>query len=160
MADGRVVSAFWGGCKNPGGSSKRAKLPPDEAATREKEAENKRRDRKADIKRRFVEHRATLETAKKWKGPRKFEEWLFALAERAMGDASEAEAAAIPQVCLLCAFFVDVHVRRSGWHTWRSSRTQLANVHAIRGQCSGSLRDIGRSSISPRPVYGHKPSNT
>ena len=31
MADGRVVSAFWGGCKNPDGSGKRAKLPPDEA---------------------------------------------------------------------------------------------------------------------------------
>jgi hypothetical protein len=93
-----VVSAFWGGSKNPDGSKKRAKLPPDEAEVRGKEVARKRAERKASLKARFLEHRAAGEKRKEWEGPRKFEEWLFALAEQEMRPHERARLASHPNV--------------------------------------------------------------
>ena len=76
-----MVSAHWGGARNPDGSCKRTKLPADQAKAREKQAAKTRAERKAQVKQRFLEHRKECEGRKDYTGPRKFEEWLLALAE-------------------------------------------------------------------------------
>jgi hypothetical protein len=102
LADGREVSAFWGGSKNPNGSKKRSKLVPEEAAAKQKVNNQQRAARKADMRRRFQEHRAVLEGRNQWQGTRKYDEWLMEIAGRALGDREEAEAAVMPMVLLLC----------------------------------------------------------
>ena len=95
-----------GGSKNPDGSKKRAKLPPDEAEVRGKEAARKRVERKASLKARFLEHRAVSEKRKAWEGPRKFEEWLFALAEQEISmrlhERAAPQAACVPGAAPAC----------------------------------------------------------
>lgn len=65
---------------------------------REKECEKIRAAKRASTKQRFYEHRARLEARKKWQGPRKYEEWLLALAERELAAGDAAEAAVMPEV--------------------------------------------------------------
>ena len=60
LADGREVSAFWGGSLNPNGSKKRSKLAAPEATAKQKAAEQQRTARKADLRRRLQVHRAVL----------------------------------------------------------------------------------------------------
>ena len=92
LADGREVSAFWGGSLNPNGSKKRSKLAAPEAAVKRKVGEQQRTARKADLRRRFQVYRAALEGRNLWQGTRKFDEWLMETAGRALGDMDAAEA--------------------------------------------------------------------
>lgn len=56
-------------------------------AARDKEMRQQRAATKADLEERFLAHRARLEKRKQWRGPRKFGEWMRALAERELEQA-------------------------------------------------------------------------
>ena len=55
-------------------------------AARDTELRQKRAAAKADLEERFLAHRARLEKRRKWHGPRKFGEWMRALAEHELED--------------------------------------------------------------------------
>ena len=74
MPDGREVSKFWGGSKNPDGSVKKRKMPVEQAAGKKKVARTKRAATKAAVRQRFLGYRATQEK------PKLFEAWLLHVA--------------------------------------------------------------------------------
>jgi hypothetical protein len=67
-----------------------------------KENQKRRKERKEQVKSLFVKRRGEAETNRSWKGPRKFEEWLFTLAERVLGGSSIEDSAQVHtlQACL------------------------------------------------------------
>ena len=54
---------------------------------RDRELRQKRAAAKAGLEERFLQHRAGVEKRRKWVGPRKFGEWMRALAERELDQA-------------------------------------------------------------------------
>lgn len=80
------------GCANLAklsGRKKRTKRSPNTAKAGNAATKARRADRKAAVEQRFLEHRAAAEKLKRWHGPRKFCEWLLALAERELDAASD-----------------------------------------------------------------------
>jgi hypothetical protein len=113
MPDGREVSKFWGGSKNPDGSVKKKKMPVEQAAGKKKVARTKRDATKAAVRQRFLGYRATQEKRKLFDGPRTFEAWLLHVASERLESADNADAAPIPQVrtellCLLSCVCTEV----------------------------------------------------
>ena len=104
MPDGREVSPFWGGAKNPDGSLKKQKMPAGEVVGRKKAARTKRAATKAAVRQRFLDYREVQERRKMFDGPRTFEAWLLHVANERLESADSADAAPMPQVLteLLC----------------------------------------------------------
>jgi hypothetical protein len=104
MPDGREVSLFWGGSRNPDGSLKKQKMPGGEVVGRKKAARTNRAAAKAAVRQRFLDYREVQERRKLFDGPRTFEAWLLHVANERLESADSADAAPIPQVLteLLC----------------------------------------------------------
>ena len=66
-----------------------------EEKAREKAMEARRAARRKAVRIKFVAYRDAREKLNSWTGPRKFEEWLLALAERELGGEGAAQ---LPQV--------------------------------------------------------------
>ena len=94
MADGRLVSANWGGAR------KRPKRYETKEAAKAggKEKKQQRAAEKNTVRERFIKHRDATEKVSKWQGPRRFEAWLLALAERELAAREPAEATVMPEV--------------------------------------------------------------
>ena len=120
MADGREVSRFWGGAKNPDGSLKKQKMPAGEVVGRKKAARTKRAATKAEVRQRFLRYRGEQERRKQFDGPRTFDAWLLHVASEHMQSADSADAAPMSQVrtellCLLSCVCTEVaHVPGGG----------------------------------------------
>ena len=73
MADGRLVSANWGGAR------KRPKRYETKEAAKAggKEKKQQRAAEKNTVRERFIKHRDATEKVSKWQGPRRFEAWLL-----------------------------------------------------------------------------------
>jgi hypothetical protein len=97
LADGREVSAYWRGGRNPDGTPKRPARFVGPVVKRERQRENeaRRTAHRADVRKRFTKHRNSREMLGQWKGTRKFEEWLLELAVRVLDHGDEA---AVPEV--------------------------------------------------------------
>lgn len=61
---------------------------------RDRELRQKRAAAKAGLEQRFLQHGAGVEKRRKWVGPRKFGEWMRALAERELDQAEKIYTAA------------------------------------------------------------------
>ena len=122
MPDGREVSRYWGGAKNPDGSLKKQKMPAGEVVgtRRTKAARTKRAAAKAAVRQRFLDYREVQERRKLFDGPRTFEAWLLHVANERLESAGNADAAPMPQVltellCLLSCVCTEVaHVHGGG----------------------------------------------
>ena len=122
MPDGREVSKFWGGSKNPDGSAKKKRMPVEQVAGKKKAARTKRAGTKAAVRQRFLDYRATQEKRKQFDGPRTFDAWLLHVAGEHMESADSADAAPMPQVLIELLCLLNFGVHRSGTRTWRRSR--------------------------------------
>jgi hypothetical protein len=91
LASGKEASPHWGGSTNPDGSKKKvAKYDTKEKQTsRQNENGKLRTQRKAKVRKSFLQRRTEVEKNGKWPGPRKFEEWLLALGERVLDGSND-----------------------------------------------------------------------
>jgi hypothetical protein len=136
------VSAFWGGARNPDGSAKRPARFVGADARRERQRENERARgaKRACVRQRFLEHRDACEKLGRWTDPRKFEEWVLALATKVLDAEDET---VVPEVCLprLCNGLIGVH--RSGKGSYRCKRRCRWPWQRIQQGCRRVSTDCG-----------------